>query len=75
MSDVLAFVSCLNYDRKRKILFIFYAGKAGVAWEKFFHGTLSLTVVSFVSLHNFAWFWYHFSGSFTIFVGSYIIVI
>ena len=54
MSDVLAFVSCLNYDRKRKILFIFYAGKAGVAWEKFFHGTLSLTVVSFVSLHRYS---------------------
>ena len=46
MSHVLAFVSCVNYDRKRKTLYIFYAGKAGVAWKKFFHGTLSLAVVS-----------------------------
>lgn len=34
MNDTLAFVSCLNYDLKRKVVFILYARKAGVGLER-----------------------------------------
>lgn len=34
MSDTLAFVSCLNYDLKRKVVFILYGRTAGVGLER-----------------------------------------
>lgn len=34
MSDTLAFVSCHNYDLKRKVMFILYARRAGVSLER-----------------------------------------